>query len=244
MSRPSAVAAANWVRCSQVLPPNGRRLPAPDRTEVNRTMKVGASDRGFAATSPKSKPSFKEWCRPMLGMGGAARPHYIARCRCSASRPYLAGASEQFGGRRPSGPAYGRAGGLCAHPALGDTTPVRNVCTTNTAAFLAPIHPSGAAGAPPSRPPTARGAGPGEIDGRVQQTQSDATMLGRETKPVPPTRVCQQPAHCRVPRQCERSPAPRRRPERHQAGFKDELVRSAAPVPSVKRLPEHVADPR
>jgi len=36
-------------------------------------MKVGASDRGFAATSPKSKPCFKEWCRPMLGMGGAAR---------------------------------------------------------------------------------------------------------------------------------------------------------------------------
>jgi hypothetical protein len=65
-----------------------------------------------------------EW-RPMLGMGGAARPHYIARCRCSASGLYLFEFSEQFGGRRPGGPAYGRAGGHCAHPALAVTVRVQ-----------------------------------------------------------------------------------------------------------------------
>ena len=48
---------------------------------------------------------------------------------CSARSSYLVEFSEQFGGRRPGGPAYGRAGGHCAHPALGDGDPAAEAPT-------------------------------------------------------------------------------------------------------------------
>ena len=56
----------------------------------------------------------------MFGMGGADRPRYSAQSTSTRSRRTPARFSMICGGRRPGGPAYGRAGGPCAHPALGD----------------------------------------------------------------------------------------------------------------------------
>jgi len=87
VSRPSVAAAASWVRCSHLLPPHGRRLPAPDSTEVDRTMKVGASKRGFASTSPKPNGPTKSGVAQCLGW--AAPPAQLYMTKPLLCRPHL-----------------------------------------------------------------------------------------------------------------------------------------------------------
>jgi len=81
-------------------------------------MKVGASQHGFAPTSPKPNRPTKSGVAQCLGWAAPPAPLHnpvYFKPIPAYTRPW----SISLSGRRPSGPAYGRAGGLCAHPALG-----------------------------------------------------------------------------------------------------------------------------